>query len=63
MALSRSANGGIARHVRDGTQRERAQSNIATRLRGGPCGFCAGMARTDHNHIEFSHQFNLKDCF
>jgi hypothetical protein len=51
MSLRRAANGGIARHVRDGFSSESTQADAASESRRSVRGLDAGVSRADHYYI------------
>jgi hypothetical protein len=51
MSLRRAANRGIARHVRDGVARHRADRDVAAHPGRRPRGFDAGVSRPDHDDL------------
>ena len=52
MALRRAADRRIARHLRDGVRRERADSDARAQTSGGVSRLAPGVARTDHDDVE-----------
>ena len=52
MALGGAADRRIARHVRDGVGRQRAQADVRAEARRRVRGFTAGVARADHDDVE-----------
>src|SRR6185295_6064966 len=60
MSLRRSADCGIARHVRDGVPRQRAQADAAPEPGGGVCRFNTRVARTDHDDVESHHYLPMQ---
>ena len=51
MAFGGAADGRIARHVRDGAVRQRADPHAAAQPRGRPRGLNSGVAGANHDHI------------
>ena len=52
MTLCRAANRGIARHVRDGVGRQRAESDVRAEPRGRVRRLASGVAGADHDDVE-----------
>ena len=61
MALRRAADRGIARHVRDGVRRQRAEPDVRAETRRGVRRLAARVTRADHDDVEaLSGPYRLK---
>jgi hypothetical protein len=52
VSLRGSSDGRVARHVRDGLEREGAHADATSHSCRGECRFDSGMSRANHNYIE-----------